>query len=80
MMQRGNHKSASDLENAPTLLKNYPKEVNYGWMPPVTMECVSKIKGAIVIPTGVTPKLTIDANGDRKVKRRTTHNASFAPP
>ena len=36
MMARGNHKSASDPINEPTLLKNYEKEVKYGWMLPVT--------------------------------------------
>ena len=30
MMARGNHKSAADPENMPTLLKNYQKEVEYG--------------------------------------------------
>ena len=40
MMQRGNHKPASDPENAPTLLKSYQKEVDYGWIMPVTVECV----------------------------------------
>ena len=47
-------------------------------MLPVTLEYVPKIKGASVIPVGVVPQFTIDANGDRKVKRRTTHDASFA--
>ena len=49
-------------------------------MLPVTTECVAKIKGASVIPVGVAPQFTIDANGDRKVKRRTTHDTSFVPP
>ena len=47
-------------------------------MLPVALECVPKIKGASVIPVGVAPQFTIDANGDRKVKRRTTRDASFA--
>ena len=80
MMQRGNHKSASDPENAPTLFKNFQKYVHYGWMLPITMECVPKIKGASVIPVGVAPQFIIDANGDKQVKRRTTHDASFNPP
>ena len=78
MMRRGNHKSASDPKNEPTLNKNYKKEVLHGWMLPVTVECIPKLKGASVIPVGVAPQFTIDANGDRKVKRRTTHDASFA--
>ena len=78
MLKRGNHKSASDPENEPTLIQNYKKEVLHGWMLPVTLECIPKIKGASVIPVGVAPQFTIDANGDRQVKRRTTHDASFA--
>ena len=80
MMDRGNHESASDLENTPTLIKNHQKEVDYGWMLPITMEYVPKIKGASVIPVGVAPQFTIDANGDKKVKRRTTHDSSFHLP
>ena len=80
MMGRGNNKSAFDPENEPTLLKNYQTEVDHGWMLPVTMECVPKISGASVIPVRVAPQFTIDANGDRKVKRRTTHDALFNPP
>ena len=40
----------------------------------VTLECVPKIKGASVIPVGAAPQFTIDANGDKEVKRRTTHD------
>ena len=80
MMQRGNHKSASDPDNAPTLSKNYQKEVDHGWMLPVTMECVQKIAGASVIPVGVAPQFTVDVNGDKQVKQRTTHDAPFKPP
>ena len=61
-------------------MENYQKEVNHGWMLPVTMECVPKIKGASVIPVGVATQFIIDANGVKKVKRRTTHDASFQPP
>ena len=80
MMQRGNYKSASDPENAATLFKNYQKEVLYGWMLPVTMECVPKIRGASVIPVGVALQFTIDANGEKQVKGRITHDASFNSP
>ena len=77
MMEKGNHKSVSDPENEPTLLKNYQKEVDHDWMLPVTMEYVSKIPGASARPVGVAPQFIFNTNGDRKVKRRTTHDASF---
>ena len=80
MMRRGNHKSASEAENEPALLENYEKEVRYGWMLPVTIESVSKIKGSGVIPVGVAAQWTMDERGNRKQKRRTTHDTSLPPP
>ena len=77
MIARGNHKSATAPEVAPTLLKNYTKEVEHGWMLPVTLESVAKIKGAGVIPIGVAQQQTIDKRGNRHTKFRTTHDASF---
>ena len=55
MMKRGNHMSASDPANEPTLDTNYEKEVLHGWMLSVTLEYVPKIKGVSVIPVGVAP-------------------------
>ena len=80
MIERGNHKSASDKDNNPTLLKNYTKEVQHGWMLPVTTESLKRIKGAEVIPIGVAQHSSIDEAGDKYTKRRTTHDASFPPP
>ena len=80
MIKRGNHKSATSKENEPTLINNYTKEVEQGWMLPVTSKCVIKIKYAGVIPVGVATQFTIDDKGNRKTKRRTTHDASFPPP
>ena len=79
-IERGDHKSASEPENEPTLLKNYDKEVSYGWMIPVTKECTTKLKGAGVIPIRVATQYTIDEEGNRSIKRRTIHDASFPPP
>ena len=78
-LARGNHKSASEPENKPTLIKNYDKEVSYGWMIPITKECKTKLKGAGVIPIGVATQYTIDEDGNRSVKRRAIHDASFPP-
>ena len=43
MMKRGNHKSALDPANAPTLAQNYEKDVRHGWILPVTVEFLPKI-------------------------------------
>ena len=76
----GNHKSALSKENEEKLLENYAKEVKHGWMMLVTIECVTKIDDASVIPVGVATQFSIDEKGNRKTKRRTTHDASFPPP
>ena len=60
MIERGNHKSATTPDVIPTLLKNYTKEVKHGWMLPITLESVAKIKGAGVIPIGVAQQQSID--------------------
>ena len=78
MPWRGTHKSAVESENESTLLSNYDKEVKHGWMLSITVECVSKLKGASVIPVGVAKQFIIDCKRKQK-KRRTTHDASFAP-
>ena len=80
MIDRGNHKSATLKENEKSLLKNYEVEVKHGWMLPMTVNSIRKLVGAAVIPIGVATQTTVDENGDRYTKRRTTHDASFAPP
>ena len=81
MMRRGNHKSArTPHENVTTLKENYAKEVRNGWMMPLPASCLKKLQGASVIPVGVHTQYTIDDDGNRKVKRLTTHDASFSPP
>jgi len=49
-------------------------------MLPVTVECLTKLKGAAVIPVGVATQHSINEKGDRITKRRTTHDASFPSP
>ena len=81
MVKRGNHKSAlAPANNAKTLLSNYHKEVENGWMLPIPARCLQKLKGALVIPVGAHTKYTINVEGKHNTKRRTTHDASFAPP
>ena len=60
MIKRGNHKSALSKENEEKSLENYEMEVKHGWMLPVTVECVTKIKDAGVIPIGVATQFSID--------------------
>ena len=66
--------------NTQTLYDNYTKEVKHGWMLPIPKHSLTKLKGAAVIPVGVATQFTIDDKGNRKVKKRTTHDASFPPP
>ena len=80
MVVRGNHKSATAPDVEPTLLKNYDKEVKHGWMLPITLESVEKIKGTGVILIGVTKQQSIDEKEKRYTHFRTTHDASCPPP
>ena len=56
MIQRGNHPSASESENNTALIKNYIKEVNKGWMIPIYINTIRKLKLARIIPVGVAPQ------------------------
>ena len=69
MIKLGNHKSALYPDNGTKLMSNYKKEVQHGWILPVTLECVNGIKGASVIPVGVATQFSIDDKDNRKVKR-----------
>ena len=53
MIKQGNHQSALSPENEVKQMSNYEIEVQHGWILPVTLECVSKIKRSSVIPVGV---------------------------
>ena len=79
MIKRGNHKSAKTKENAEALEASYTREVEHGWMLPVTVECLSKLKGVAVIPVGCAEQFSTNENGERIIKRRTTHDTSFPP-
>ena len=75
MIVRGNHKSALEpKEHVEALFKNYKKEVESGCMLPVTVENLRKIKGAGVILVGLAPQFTVDDDGNRIKKCRTTHD------
>ena len=53
-LDRGNHKSAKELEGHAALEKAYNKEVSYGWQIPLLPSAVFFfIKGACITPSGV---------------------------
>jgi len=78
MLERGNHKSAKD--NIKTLNKAFTKEVEKGWLLPVTVESLRKIKSLSIIPLGIAEQSTIDEFGNKKEKKRVTHDASYPAP
>ena len=79
-IERGNNKSAKSKESEEFIKKNYDKEVDRAWMLPVTKESITSIKGAGVIPIGVTQQFSIDEKGQRIEKRRLTHDCSHKMP
>ena len=46
----GNHKSTQSKENSEALHKGYLKEIQHGWMIPITIESIYQIKDAMVLP------------------------------
>ena len=79
MIERSNHKSAQLLTNEQSLEENYQKEVEHGWMMPITVESVLKVEGAAVIQIGVATQSSIDTSGDHYTIRKTTYDASVQP-
>ena len=80
MVARGNHKSALTPEHIIVLEKIQKKEVSQGFTFPVTIDCLMKMKGAAVIPMGVHDQWSINESGERIVKPRACHDASFPTP
>ena len=79
-IERGNHKSASTPENAAALDKAFSKEVKYRWAIPIDPKCIKSIPHACVTPLGVATQWTINAQNERIIKRRTTHDCTFPGP
>ena len=80
MVERGNHKSAKKQENFLVLQKITRKEVEQGFTFPLTQEGLFQLKGAAVIPMGVHEQYTINELGERIMKQRACHDASFPTP
>lgn len=77
MLSRGNHKSSEVPLHKKKLLDGYIKETNLGWQVPLSLECLRKIKGAMIIPLGVPKQLTVNDDGEYADKFKITHDCSF---
>ena len=80
MIKRGNHKSTTNNENSEALHKGYLKEIEHGWLIPISVDAVHKIKNAMVLPLGIVTQQTLDVHGQKITKRRITHDCSFPTP
>ena len=52
MLDRGNHKSATEIDNKKALDKAFTKEVRHQWAIPILPSCIPLIPGASVTPLG----------------------------
>ena len=80
MILRGNHKSSQSVLNAAALNKSISKEIDHGWVLPLTIESLQSIKNAGVVPIGVAEKISINEKGERYIKRRVIHDCSLPCP
>ena len=80
MINRGNHKSTMKPGCKEILQKTFTKEVEKGWIVPITIESTTKIKDLFVIPLGIAHQFSINELGERIPKQRVTHDATFATP
>jgi hypothetical protein len=74
-LQRGNHSSAK--EDEVELLRLAYKEVDHGFAIPIDRSAVHEIKGAAVQAVGIVSQYTITSTGERKLKKRLTHDLSY---
>ena len=44
MVERGNHKSVDDAKNGAAMPKSYEKEVSKGWMIPIKVQLLTRLK------------------------------------
>ena len=76
-IEKGHHKSAEITEHKRILIDAYEQEVTRGWQIPVTVESLSKLKGAMMIPLGVAKQLAVNDKGEYVDKYRVTHDCSY---
>ena len=72
---RGNHKSAST--HSDFLDTSLSKEIIQGWMIPIPLEFLSKLKHAEIAPAGVAQQWQAHDDGSRTIKYRMVHDQSF---
>jgi len=76
ILERGNHKSAS--ENKEKVAKLLAKDVKHGFALPIPRSAVSRLKGALAQPCGMATQITLSETNERVPKLRLTHDASFS--
>ena len=79
-LARGNHQSALTSDNNIALKKAFQKELDAQWAIPLSPSCIKLIPGASITPLGVATQWSMNAAGDRVIKRRPTHDCSFPGP
>lgn len=80
-IRRGNHQSSSrSSEEIEFVNKQYNKEVKKGWMIPIPIDSLYKMKSVCVIPVGVVSQFTINEKGETIKKMRLTHDCSWEGP
>ena len=75
LLSRGNHKSASTYSDF--LRTSLEKEITQGWMIPLPIEFLSKLKHAEIAPIGVAQQFQAHDDGTRSLKYRMVHDQSF---
>ena len=76
-IKRGNHKSCDKPHLAKSLNENIEKEIRRGYLIPLPVNYLKKLKNAGVIPMGMSEQFTINEKGQRVPKPRPCHDASF---
>ena len=76
LLARGNHKSAKDFPKEVGEL--LAKDVLHGFTIPLPISAVLRIPNAAIQPLGLVSQWTLDAGGQRVVKRRMTQDLSFS--
>jgi hypothetical protein len=74
-LERGNHNSAK--EDKEVLEKMTYKEVKHGFAIPVAVQIVRLMKNALIQAVGIVSQWTINAFGERVLKKRLTHDLSY---
>ena len=76
-IKRGNHKSCKKPHLEKSLKENIEKEIRRGYLIPLPVKYLQKLKNAAVIPMGMSEQFTINEKGQRIPRPRPCHNASF---